>query len=46
MVNIMELLYHEEEQVRALAGRALAVFAYNSLQQQKVNAMIRQTPYG
>ena len=37
MVNIMELMYHEEEEVRAMAGSALALFAYNNLQQQKVN---------
>ena len=36
MINVMELMYHEEEQVRAMAGAALALFAYNNLHQQKV----------
>ena len=37
MINIIELMYHEDEAVRGLAGAALALFAYNNLHQQKVN---------
>lgn len=37
-VRILKLMYSEDAKVRLLAGHALATFAYNNINQQKVIA--------